>query len=505
MTRRAAALLPRLVVCLLIAGSLPAPDVARAEEPGPAEAATLDVRVEPERAVVGQAVKVTLVVRYHAGHFAAHAATLFRRPLDLEAQITAPWLRQQKGAVVVPAEHYVVDAGVEPFVRLALNGELTSMARASGKVRSGWQELVTAVRLIPTQPGTLELAGPTLTYAHAEVIEENLMGERTARDSTPVTITGPVARIHVDEPPAAGRPQGFAGAVGTFQVEARVERSDVRVGQPFLLTVIVSGEGNLGLIEQPRLAGLDGFHVYGAKEESVEEAMPPRRVIRYEVAVTDPEIEAVPSIPFVYYQPGAGYEVARSAALPLRVAEAPPGVEVPRGAGTDTGEAGTDDGERRGASLAFLFLALAGGLVVIVGGIVLLWRVRPQTAADGPVPGPSAPRGGAATKGARPRGPSRAESITALHAVLGCDDADGRYRAYVDFLRAHLGRGPGGVVGPALVDALAEARVDAGLAARAVRAMDALVDVRYGGKAAETAALDAELVNALAVALAPRE
>jgi hypothetical protein len=53
--------------------------------------------------------------------------------------------------------------------------------------------------------------------------------------------------------PSAGRPIGFVGAVGEFRDTLRTDGSSLRVGDPFTITMRVSGVGNLRLLVRPQL------------------------------------------------------------------------------------------------------------------------------------------------------------------------------------------------------------------------------------------------------------
>ena len=56
------------------------------------------------------------------------------------------------------------------------------------------------------------------------------------------------------EPPAAGRPADWNGAVGTLHVASRLDTAAGRVGNPILLTVTVAGRGNVNLFPRPQVA-----------------------------------------------------------------------------------------------------------------------------------------------------------------------------------------------------------------------------------------------------------
>jgi hypothetical protein len=54
-------------------------------------------------------------------------------------------------------------------------------------------------------------------------------------------------------PPAEGQPANYGGAVGRLAVASRLEAREARVGDPLVVTVAVSGEGNVNLFPRPRL------------------------------------------------------------------------------------------------------------------------------------------------------------------------------------------------------------------------------------------------------------
>jgi len=64
-----------------------------------------------------------------------------------------------------------------------------------------------------------------------------------------------------DEPPVAGRPVGFSGAIGSFQLATRATPTSVPVEEPVLFTVRISGHGNLTEIPRPQLDKLNGWHL----------------------------------------------------------------------------------------------------------------------------------------------------------------------------------------------------------------------------------------------------
>ncbi len=56
------------------------------------------------------------------------------------------------------------------------------------------------------------------------------------------------------EPPRSGRPMDFGGAVGAIKLAARLDTTVARVGDPLVLTVNVSGTGNVKLFPRPSVS-----------------------------------------------------------------------------------------------------------------------------------------------------------------------------------------------------------------------------------------------------------
>ena len=75
------------------------------------------------------------------------------------------------------------------------------------------------------------------------------------------------------EPPAAGRPADYTGAVGSYTISARVDTAESRVGVPIVLTVRVEGTGNVKLLPRPVLSlGWGGVVPSGERVEVTGDA-----------------------------------------------------------------------------------------------------------------------------------------------------------------------------------------------------------------------------------------
>jgi BatD DUF11 like domain len=83
-------------------------------------------------------------------------------------------------------------------------------------------------------------------------------GRQVVLETDPIT-------VHVQPLPEAGKPADFTGAVGEFQLSATADRTSLKAGEPVTLTVKLSGTGNVKVVPDPDLSGLDGFKVYESR------------------------------------------------------------------------------------------------------------------------------------------------------------------------------------------------------------------------------------------------
>ncbi|MFN2397267.1 MAG: hypothetical protein ABR543_01280 [Gemmatimonadaceae bacterium] len=83
-------------------------------------------------------------------------------------------------------------------------------------------------------------------------------------------LTSDSAVLEVIELPSTARPGAFRGAVGKFEVTARLDTAGARVGDPLPLTVRVSGTGNVKLLPRPPLSVPWGLVVSGGERVQID-------------------------------------------------------------------------------------------------------------------------------------------------------------------------------------------------------------------------------------------
>jgi tetratricopeptide (TPR) repeat protein len=144
-----------------------------------------------------------------------------------------------------------------------------------------------------------------------------------SREETHDVQTDRTMVIAVD-PPAATRPSNWSGAVGDLRVQARVDTGAARVGDPVVLTVQVTGAGNVKLFPRPDVAVPWASIVRGDERVNVDSMSSRIRGYKEFDWVLTPKIAGeldVPPIQYSYFNPDQRrYMTAESPPVRVRVA-----------------------------------------------------------------------------------------------------------------------------------------------------------------------------------------
>ena len=146
------------------------------------------------------------------------------------------------------------------------------------------------------------------------------------------------------KPLPPGEPPSFRGAVGKYQIQARADKDEAKIGEPVNLTALISGEGNFQNLPAPAWPDAPGWRVYEGDSDTQSE-LGPDGVVRgariYERAFI-PESSGelvIPPVEFSYFDPDLEeYVVVSTNAIYVEVA---PGADGAAGAaiGDSEGEA----------------------------------------------------------------------------------------------------------------------------------------------------------------------
>ena len=172
--------------------------------------------------------------------------------------------------------------------------------------------------LFPLTPGRYAIPRARLTYALPQSPsffsrEENF------------TLSSEAVAFVAIEPPAAGRPADWAGAVGVWTSRARTDTARGRTGEPFVLTLRVEGQGNVTLLPRPPLS-IQWASVVNADERVKLDSTPSLLggFKEFDWLVT-PNVagnQRVPAVRYAFFNPRTRrYEAALSQQFDLRVAE----------------------------------------------------------------------------------------------------------------------------------------------------------------------------------------
>ena len=127
-----------------------------------------------------------------------------------------------------------------------------------------WSQYV----MFPQQSGKLEI--PSITF-NGIVVQQNrnidpfeaFFNGGSGYIEVKKQIKAPGITIDVDPLPA--RPANFSGGVGSFNISAQIDQTEVKANDPVKLRVIVSGLGNMKLLKQPEVKFPKDFDKYDAK------------------------------------------------------------------------------------------------------------------------------------------------------------------------------------------------------------------------------------------------
>ena len=185
------------------------------------------------------------------------------------------------------------------------------------QVGSGcFDALVYQRALFPLMPGRFAIPPAQLVYS-LPLSASFFSREETHELQTDSTI------IVAVEPPMTGRPADYNGAVGNLRVSAKLDTNATRVGDPLVLTVKVSGSGNVKLFPRPSVGIAWGSLVKGDERVRVDTAA--RRIggtKEFDWVLT-PKIAGeldVPPIRYPYFNPESRrYEVTATSPTHVRI------------------------------------------------------------------------------------------------------------------------------------------------------------------------------------------
>ena len=263
----------------------------------------IETVVNKKKAYVNE--QITLTFRFYQG------VRLFNNPQYVPPSLTGFWTED----LPPRKQYYKVVNGRQYFVQ-----ELKTalFPTAAGKHTIGKAELKC----------TVEDLDRFLKKDPFRMLDRDLMS--LFRQGKPQVLRSKPIQIDVLPLPEMGKPEDFAGTVGSFNMKVGLDKKEVKVGEPITLKMKISGAGNVKSVGKPKIPELKDFRIYdsGSSENISKKNYLVQGVKSYEMVLIPKKAGNynVPSLEFSFFEPKSKtYKVLRS--NPILIT-ALPGAEV---------------------------------------------------------------------------------------------------------------------------------------------------------------------------------
>jgi hypothetical protein len=125
--------------------------------------------------------------------------------------------------------------------------------------------------------------------------------------------------------PAEGKPAGFSGAIGQFDLQVKAQPTDVGPGDPITLTMTLAGTGNFDRVEAPILSQAEGWKSYPPSMKftpgvSLEQGS---KVFEQAIIAKSGDKTTIPPLVFSFFDPEARkYQTLHSDPISLHMNKA---------------------------------------------------------------------------------------------------------------------------------------------------------------------------------------
>jgi len=182
--------------------------------------------------------------------------------------------------------------------------------------------VIKRVILFPQQSGKLRVEPIELETNVRVMVQSQNRRRRSIFDDffgqyqdVPYTFASNPLNIEV-KPLPAGRPAGFSGAVGDFQLDVSLDKTATETGEPVTMKVKISGAGNFKMLSPPALEFPPDFDVFdpSTDERVARTAAGLKGYISYDYLIVprNPGEYKLPVVQFSYFDPAKGRYITRS-------------------------------------------------------------------------------------------------------------------------------------------------------------------------------------------------
>ena len=188
-----------------------------------------------------------------------------------------------------------------------------------------WRQLV----LFPQQTGKVEI--PSVTFegtisqriASADPFDAFFNGGNVINIQK--NLVTPKLVIDVKELPA-GKPSNFSGGVGEFTISSSINTQELKTNDAVTIKLVISGTGNMKLINTPEVAFPQDFEIYDPKVDNkfnlTRNGLSGNKVIEYLAIPRHAGTYTIPPIEFSYFDlKSQSYKTLKTDAYTLNVAK----------------------------------------------------------------------------------------------------------------------------------------------------------------------------------------
>lgn len=140
---------------------------------------------------------------------------------------------------------------------------------------------------------------------------------------TEITAVSEAAEITIEPLPKENQPASFKGAIGSFDIAASTDSTNLSEGDPITLKVSINGDGNFSQMSPPEFPAGDSFKTYPPRvvdEQLNTQGYSGNKQFEYVVIPLSADVTEVPPIPFSYFNPRTGtYSEMNTPPIPISI------------------------------------------------------------------------------------------------------------------------------------------------------------------------------------------
>lgn len=172
------------------------------------------------------------------------------------------------------------------------------------------------VALFPTRSGKLEVTPFELNIpvlikkqrTNSRDIFDDFFNDPFFNRTEKIDFTAASNKIFIDVKPLpeSGKPENFNGAVGNFDFNWSLDKTESQANEPITFKFTVTGSGNINLLDLPKLNLPNGFEVYDPKiSENVNKGniISGSKTIEYLIVPRVAGKKVIPSVSFSFFNP----------------------------------------------------------------------------------------------------------------------------------------------------------------------------------------------------------